>query len=121
VASAVQQLLRRSSPVLRRSLPPCPSLIRALPLRPASHSLLERYFELVDQTVTRFGGTIDKHIGDGAMALFGAPVAHGNDAERAVRASLAIHAGLETLSRELGTRLTCHIGRSATTPCSATR
>ena len=74
------------------------------------HSLLERYFELVDQTVARFGGAIDKHIGDGAMALFGAPVAQGNDPERAVRAALAIHAGLEALSRDLGTRLTCHIG-----------
>src|SRR5258706_15074822 len=35
------------------------------------HSLLERFFALVDATVDRFGGTIDKHIGDAAMALFG--------------------------------------------------
>ena len=52
------------------------------------HTLLERFFTLVDAIVERFGGTIDKHIGDAAMALFGAPVAHGNDAERAVRAAL---------------------------------
>jgi len=51
------------------------------------HSLLEQYFTAVDAIVDRFGGTIDKHIGDAAMALFGAPVAHGNDAERAVRAA----------------------------------
>lgn len=74
------------------------------------HNLLERYFELVDQTVARFGGTIDKHTGDGAMALFGAPVAHGNDPERAVRCALAIHAGLAPLSQDLGVRLTGHIG-----------
>ena len=74
------------------------------------HGLLERYFEVVDQTVARFGGTIDKHIGDGVMALFGAPTAHGNDAERAVRSALAIHTGLAALSSELGRKLTCHIG-----------
>jgi len=74
------------------------------------HSLLERYFELVDQTVARFGGTIDKHMGDGAMALFGAPLAHGNDPERAVRAALAIHGGLGPLSQDVGARLCCHIG-----------
>ncbi|MSO69685.1 MAG: adenylate/guanylate cyclase domain-containing protein [Alphaproteobacteria bacterium] len=74
------------------------------------HGLLERFFEVVDQTVVRFGGTIDKHIGDGAMALFGAPIAHGNDAERAVRAALAIHTGIEKLSRDLDTKLRCHIG-----------
>ena len=39
------------------------------------HTLLERFFTLVDAIVDRFGGTIDKHIGDAAMALFGAPVA----------------------------------------------
>jgi class 3 adenylate cyclase len=39
------------------------------------HALLERFFALVDATVDRFGGTIDKHIGDAAMALFGAPLA----------------------------------------------
>ena len=54
------------------------------------HALLERFFALVDATVDRFGGTIDKHIGDAAMALFGAPLARGNDAERAVRAALEI-------------------------------
>ena len=58
------------------------------------HTLLERFFTLVDAIVDRFGGTIDKHSGDAAMALFGAPVAHGNDAERAVRAALEIHASL---------------------------
>ena len=48
--------------------------------------LLHRFFEVVDGLVLNFGGTIDKHIGDNVMALFGAPVAHGNDPERAIRA-----------------------------------
>ena len=46
------------------------------------HALLERFFERVDGIVERFGGSVDKHIGDCVMAVFGAPIAHGNDAER---------------------------------------
>ncbi len=74
------------------------------------HTLLERFFSLVDAIVDRFGGTIDKHIGDAAMALFGAPVAHGNDAERAVRASLEIHACLPRLDTGSASPLAAHIG-----------
>jgi class 3 adenylate cyclase/tetratricopeptide (TPR) repeat protein len=72
------------------------------------HALLERFFTLVDAIVDRFGGTIDKHIGDSAMALFGAPVAHGNDAERAVRAAMQIHASLPEVNSS--PPLTAHIG-----------
>jgi len=49
--------------------------------------LLARYFEAVDPIVLQHGGTIDKHIGDAMMALFGAPTAHGDDALRAARAA----------------------------------
>ena len=72
------------------------------------HALLERFFTLVDAIVDRFGGTLDQHIGDAAMALFGAPVAHGNDAERAVRAAMQIHASLSELNSS--PPLTAHIG-----------
>ncbi len=74
------------------------------------HTLLERFFTLVDAIVDRFGGTIDKHIGDAAMALFGAPVAHGNDAERAVRAALEIHSSLPELDSGSASPLAAHIG-----------
>jgi class 3 adenylate cyclase/tetratricopeptide (TPR) repeat protein len=74
------------------------------------HTLLERFFTLVDAIVDRFGGTIDKHIGDAAMALFGAPVAHGNDAERAVRAALEIQASLPELDSGSASPLAAHIG-----------
>src|SRR5690606_21342578 len=46
--------------------------------------LLEQFFERVDGVTVSFGGSINQHIGDAILALFGAPVAHGNDAERAV-------------------------------------
>jgi hypothetical protein len=44
------------------------------------HALLERFFAVVDAVVDRYGGVIDEHIGDAAMVLFGAPLAHGDDA-----------------------------------------
>jgi class 3 adenylate cyclase/tetratricopeptide (TPR) repeat protein len=74
------------------------------------HALLERFFTLVDATVERFGGTIDKHIGDAAMALFGAPLARGNDAERAVRAALDIQTSVPALASGLPSPLAVHIG-----------
>ena len=58
------------------------------------HALLNRFFGIVDDIVQSFGGAVDKHIGDCVMAVFGAPVAHSNDPERAVRASLEIHQAL---------------------------
>jgi class 3 adenylate cyclase len=74
------------------------------------HALLERFFAVVDAAVDRFGGVIDKHIGDAAMALFGAPLAHGDDALRAVRAALEIQSAVSrTLSA--GTEpLAVHVG-----------
>ena len=76
----------------------------------ATHVLLNRYFETVDGIVEGYGGAIDKHIGDNVMAVFGAPIAHSNDPERAVRAALDIHEGMKGLSDELGRPLTAHIG-----------
>jgi class 3 adenylate cyclase len=48
------------------------------------------YFARVRSAIESFGGTVEKFIGDAVMAVFGAPVAHGDDPERAVRAALAI-------------------------------
>ena len=58
------------------------------------HALLNRFFGIVDDIVESFGGIVDKHIGDCVMAVFGAPVAHSNDPERAIRAALEIHQAL---------------------------
>jgi class 3 adenylate cyclase/tetratricopeptide (TPR) repeat protein len=76
----------------------------------ATHAVLNRYFEAVDAVVEGYGGAIDKHIGDNVMAVFGAPVAHTDDPERAVRAALDIHAAMRDLSAELERPLTAHIG-----------
>src|SRR5215212_1020597 len=48
------------------------------------------YFARVRDAVESFGGAVEKYIGDAVMAVFGAPVAHGDDPERAVRAAFAI-------------------------------
>jgi class 3 adenylate cyclase len=51
---------------------------------------LNAFYAHVRADLARFGGTVEKYIGDAVMAVFGAPVAHEDDAERAVRAALAI-------------------------------
>lgn len=75
-----------------------------------THALLTRFFELVDGVIERSGGTIDKHIGDAVMGVFGAPVAYGNDVERALRAAVAIHDAMAGLSVDSGRKLGTHIG-----------
>ncbi len=49
---------------------------------------LTRYFDAAGQVIARYGGVVEKFIGDAVMAVFGTPVAHEDDAERAVRAAL---------------------------------
>ena len=49
--------------------------------------LLTRYFDLAREVVERYGGMVEKFIGDAVMAVWGAPIAHEDDAERAVRAA----------------------------------
>ena len=74
------------------------------------HALLDRFFRSVDRIVEEYGGHIDKHIGDCVMGVFGAPVAHGNDAERAARAALAIRDAMPALSAEMARPIGVHIG-----------
>jgi class 3 adenylate cyclase len=61
--------------------------------------ILREYYRAVKATIERFGGVVEKFIGDAVMAVFGTPVARGDDAERAVNAALAIPAIIEELNR----------------------
>jgi class 3 adenylate cyclase len=56
------------------------------------------YHQLLKREIERYGGTVEKFIGDAVMAVFGAPVAHEDDAERAVRTALRITAGIKDLN-----------------------
>jgi DNA-binding SARP family transcriptional activator/class 3 adenylate cyclase len=60
--------------------------------------------------IERFGGTVEKFIGDAVMAVFGAPVAHEDDAERAVRAALAIRDWVTEEGSELQLRMAVNTG-----------
>ena len=66
--------------------------------------LVERSLRRLGEEVTRHGGTVDKYIGDNVMAIFGAPVAHEDDEERAVRAALGMQAAMGEINSELTTR-----------------
>ena len=72
--------------------------------------LVSRFTTLVDSIVVNYGGSIDKHIGDAVMALFGAPRAHDDDPFRAVRAALDIHSALSRMADETSPPLQAHIG-----------
>src|SRR5438552_6899003 len=60
--------------------------------------LLEPYYRELRGELERHGGTVEKFVGDAVVAVFGAPIAHGDDAERAVRAALAARDALEELN-----------------------
>jgi len=59
--------------------------------------LQRRYFELARDVIGRYGGTVEKFIGDAVMAVWGTPVAHEDDAERAVRAALDLVVDVERM------------------------
>jgi class 3 adenylate cyclase len=65
-------------------------------------AIQDAYFAATRETIERYGGTVEKFIGDAAMAVFGAPRARDDDAERAVRAGLALIGAVEQLGARLG-------------------
>ena len=76
--------------------------------------VMGRYFDAMRAALERHGGTVEKFIGDAVMAVFGIPQLHEDDALRAVRAAVDMHAALEDLNHELerdhGVHLACRIG-----------
>ena len=64
--------------------------------------LLSAYFEECRQIISRYGGTVEKFIGDAVMAVWGVPTTHEDDAERAVRAGLELVSAIEAMGADLG-------------------
>jgi predicted ATPase/class 3 adenylate cyclase len=63
--------------------------------------LLSRYFETARTVIRRYGGVVEKFIGDAVMAVWGAPVANEDDAERAVRAALDLVAAITAMGEDV--------------------
>jgi len=80
-----------------------------------TRELLSRYFDLSRDVIARYGGTVEKFIGDAVMAVWGAPVAHEDDAERAVRAGLELVDAVTTLGPGIAARAGVLTGEAAIT------
>jgi adenylate cyclase len=78
------------------------------------YSLVQEYIRVLADNVYKYEGVVDKITGDGLMALYGAPISHENNAERAVRSALDMQVDLHQLSRkiwkDLGVDLNVRIG-----------
>ncbi len=83
-------------------------------------TLLNRYLDLMSETVLRHGGTIDKFVGDAVVAFWGAPISRDDDARRAVDAAMAMGAAGDAFAREASpdlppigrTRVGLHFGEA---------
>jgi predicted ATPase/class 3 adenylate cyclase len=75
-------------------------------------ALLAPYHQRLRSELERFGGTVEKFIGDAVVALFGAPVAHEDDPERAVRAALAIRDWVRDEEADLQLRIAVNTGEA---------
>jgi len=76
----------------------------------AVREIQRSYFAAVSGEVERYGGSVEKYIGDAVMAVFGAPQAHDDDAERALRAALRIREAVEALGSGLEVRIGVNTG-----------
>ena len=72
--------------------------------------LVDRCFQRLVVDIEAFGGRVDKIVGDAILALFGAPIAHEDDAERAVRAALQFHRTLCDAAADLGVDVRLRVG-----------
>ncbi|HEY6151063.1 MAG TPA: adenylate/guanylate cyclase domain-containing protein [Gaiellaceae bacterium] len=81
----------------------------------AVRDLLSRYFETARQVIERYGGTVEKFIGDAVMAVWGTPVAREDDAERAVRAGLELVDIVAALGEGVAMRVGVLTGEAAVT------
>jgi class 3 adenylate cyclase len=80
-------------------------------------AILTPYFARLRDEIEAFGGTVEKFIGDAVMSVFGAPIAHGDDPERAVRAALKIRDAVHEMNEgdpdlDLQVRIAVHTGEA---------
>jgi class 3 adenylate cyclase/tetratricopeptide (TPR) repeat protein len=75
-----------------------------------TRELLSLYFERAQAIIANYGGTVEKFIGDAVMAIWGAPVANEDDAERSVRAALDVVASVADLGTKSGVELEARAG-----------
>jgi class 3 adenylate cyclase/tetratricopeptide (TPR) repeat protein len=80
-----------------------------------TRELLNRYFDLSRDVIGRYGGTVEKFIGDAVMAVWGAPIAHEDDAERAVRAGLELVDAIKAIAPGIAARAGILTGEAAVT------
>jgi class 3 adenylate cyclase/tetratricopeptide (TPR) repeat protein len=76
----------------------------------AVHELANAFFDPLSKEVEREGGTVLKYIGDGVVAVFGVPVAHEDDAVRAVRAAIAMRGRVREIARNRNLDLALRVG-----------
>jgi class 3 adenylate cyclase/tetratricopeptide (TPR) repeat protein len=80
-----------------------------------TRELLSRYFDLSQDVIARYGGVVEKFIGDAVMAVWGSPTAHEDDAERAVRAALELVDAVKSLGPTIQARAGVLTGEAAVT------
>jgi class 3 adenylate cyclase/predicted ATPase len=80
-----------------------------------TREVLSRWFDVAGEIVARYGGTVEKFIGDAVMAVWGAPTAHEDDAERAVRAGLEIVDAVHNVADGIQARAGVLTGEAAVT------
>src|SRR3954451_6971496 len=73
-------------------------------------AVLRPYYRAARSELERYGGTVEKFIGDAVVGVFGVPVAHEDDAERAVRAGLSIVSAISHLRTPSGANLDVRVG-----------
>jgi len=76
---------------------------------------LSRYFDIASETIGRYGGTVEKFIGDAVMAVWGTPTAREDDTERAVRAGLELVDAVKSLGSGIEARAGVLTGETAVT------
>jgi class 3 adenylate cyclase len=77
---------------------------------------LEPFFDAARRALEQHGGTVEKYIGDAVMAVFGAPVAHGDDPDRAIAAALSVIAGVSAIDGNLAVRVGIETGEILAVP-----